>query len=224
MRTYGQYCPIARTSEILAERWTPLIVRNLLFGAETFSTIAGGLPAISRSTLATRLRALERAGVIETTPKQAGRGSLYSLTDAGNDLADTIFSMAAWGERWVEVTPRHCDPGFALWAWCRVQLDRDALPKGRTVVAFQFPDERAGERNYWLLVEDRSAEVCHSDPGGEPQLWVTASSQAFVDWHRGARSWREVTGSGEIHIHGQRELVRAFPRWNLHEPHLSQRH
>ncbi|MEQ8718972.1 MAG: helix-turn-helix domain-containing protein [Acidimicrobiales bacterium] len=219
MRTYGQYCPIARTAEILAERWTPLIVRNLLFGAETFSAIAGGVPAMSRSTLVARLRELERAGVIETRPKPTGRGSLYSLTDGGRDLADTIYAMASWGERWVEIEPRHCDPGFALWAWCRVQLDRDVLPENRVVVAFRFPEERRGERDYWLLVQNRSAEVCHSDPGGDPGLWVESSSQAFVDWHRGARSWRDVTSSGDIRVHGSSDLARSFPRWNLHEPH-----
>ena len=131
MGTYRQYCPIARASEILAERWNPLIVRNLMFGADTFSAIARGVPTMSRSMLLKRLDELERAGVIDVLDRNPdGRGHLYRLTEAGADLAGVIDGLAAWGERWVEVTPERSDPGFALWAWCQVQLDRSALPAG----------------------------------------------------------------------------------------------
>ena len=106
MGTYRQYCPIARASEILAERWNPLIVRNLMFGADTFSAIAGGVPTMSRSMLIKRLHELERAGVIESRPKPDGRGHLYELTEAGADLAGVLDGLAAWGDHWVDVTPR----------------------------------------------------------------------------------------------------------------------
>jgi DNA-binding HxlR family transcriptional regulator len=214
MGTYRQYCPIARASEILAERWNPLIVRNLMFGADTFSAIAGGVPTMSRSMLIKRLDELERAGLIESRPKPNGRGHLYELTEAGADLAGVLDGLAAWGERWVEVTPDRSDPGFVLWAWCQVQLDRSALPAGRVVVAFTFPDERAGNQRYWLLVEHGDAEVCYTDPGGEPDLMVEARSLAFVDWHRGARSWRDVLRSGDVKLIGPTWLRRSFPTWN----------
>jgi DNA-binding HxlR family transcriptional regulator len=110
MGTYHQYCPVARASEILAERWNPLIVRNLMFGADTFSAIARGVPTISRSMLLKRLDELVRAGVIETRRKPAGRGHLYGLTEAGTDLAGVIDSLAAWGERWMEVTTERSIP------------------------------------------------------------------------------------------------------------------
>lgn len=221
MGTYRQYCPVARASEILAERWTPLLVRNLLFGAETFSAIARGVPTMSRSMLLKRLAELEHAGIVRTVPKPDGRGHLYQLTEAGADLSGVITSMAGWGERWLEVTSERSDPGFALWAWCQVQLDRSALPAGRVVVAFVFPDERPGNRRYWLLVEHGDAEVCYSDPGGMPDLFVEARSLAFVDWHRGQRSWRDVLSSGEMRLTGPAWLRRAFPSWNRHVPVLS---
>jgi DNA-binding HxlR family transcriptional regulator len=214
--TYRQYCPIARASEILAERWNPLIVRNLMFGADTFSAIAGGVPTMSRSMLIKRLYELERAGLIHSRPKPGGRGHLYELTEAGADLAGVLDGLAAWGERWVEVTPDHSDPGFALWAWCQVQLDRSALPSGRVVVAFTFPDERPGNRRYWLLVEHGNAEVCYTDPGGDPSLMVEARSLAFVNWHRGERSWRDALRSGDIKLNGPAWLRRSFPTWNSH--------
>ncbi len=221
MGTYRQYCPIARASEILAERWNPLIVRNLMFGADTFSSIAGGVPTMSRSMLSKRLDELERAGLIRSRRKPGTRGHLYELTEAGADLAGVLDGLAEWGERWVDVTRDHSDPGFALWAWCQVQLDRSALPAGRVVVAFTFPDERPGNRHYWLLVEHRDAEVCYTDPGGDPDLMIEARSLAFVDWHRGERSWRDVLRSGDVTLLGPTWLRRSFPTWNHHTPELT---
>ena len=218
MTAYRQYCPIARASEILAERWTPLIVRNLLFGADSFSQIARGVPMMSRSMLVKRLDQLERCGVIDRRPKPRGAGSTYALTEAGRDLAGVIRALADWGDRWLEVTSEHADPGFALWAWCQVQLDRSALPAGRVVVAFTFPDERPGSRRYWLLVDGGEAELCYSDPGGVPDVEVVARSLAFIDWHRGARSWSDAVRAGDIEVHGRRELARALPSWNLRVP------
>jgi hypothetical protein len=146
--------------------------------------------------------------------KPGARGHLYELTDAGADLAGVLDGLAEWGERWVEVTRDHADPGFALWAWCQVQLDRSALPAGRVVVAFTFPDERPGNRHYWLLVEHKDAEVCYTDPGGEPDLMIEARSLAFVDWHRGERSWRDLLRSGDVTLLGPTWLRRSFPSWN----------
>lgn len=218
VRTYRQYCPIARASEILAERWTPLLVRNLMLGAHSFNDLARGVPAMSRSMLVKRLDELEHAGIVRSEPKRNGHGSTYDLTEAGADLASVIEALGEWGERWVEVTTVHADPGFALWAWCQAQLDRSQLPDERTVIAFAFPDEAAGNRYYWLLAEHGDAEVCYSDPGDEPDLFVEAESLAFVDWHRGALSWSLAVRDRRIRVTGSRRLARALPEWNLHQP------
>jgi DNA-binding HxlR family transcriptional regulator len=218
MASYRQYCPIARATEILAERWNLLIVRNLLFGATTFSSISQGVPAMSRSMLSKRLRQLEQAGVIASTPKPAGQGSTYGLTEAGADLVGVIDGLGRWAETWVEVLPEHHDPGFALWAWCQVQLDRSALPDERVVVQFEFPEEAPGNRHFWMLIENRDAELCATDPGGEPGLRVVAESKAFVDWHRGVLPWSTAVRRRAITTAGSRSLVRAFPTWNSHTP------
>jgi DNA-binding HxlR family transcriptional regulator len=219
VRSYGQYCPVARAAEVLAERWTFLIIRNLMFGADTFSALKAGVPQMSRSVLVTRLRELERAEVLRRTPKTGG-GHRYQLTEAGRDLAPVIDALSVWGERWVEIGPEHTDPGFALWAWCEVQLDRDALPDHRVVVAFTFLDQPVGNRHYWLLVEEGDAQVCYSDPGGDPALYVTAESRAFIEWHRGRLDWQRALRSGRIALSGRREYARALPTWNLREPHI----
>ncbi len=218
MTSYRQYCPIARSSEILAERWTPLVVRNMLWGASTFTQIARGVPAMSRSMLIKRLRELERAGVIVSRPKTGGHGSTYHLTPAGRDLADVTDAMAAWATRWLDVTEKHTDPGFALWAWVEFHLAREALPVDRTLVAFEFPDESPGNRYFWLLAEGGHAEVCYTDPGGEPDAHVVAGSEAFVRWHIGEWTWRQALRIGAIEVKGARRTTAAIPTWHVPEP------
>lgn len=204
-------------------RWNLLIVRNLMFGATTFTQIAHGVPHMSRSMLVRRLRELERNGILVATTKDNGQGSTYRLTDAGEDLVGVVDGLAAWATRWVDVRPEHTDPGFALWVWCQVQLNRQALPVERVVVGFTFPDERPGNRRFWLLVEAGDAEVCYRDPGGDPAAEIVARSRAFIDWHRGLLAWNSAVRTGEITVTGRRSVVRALPSWNLLRPHLDPR-
>lgn len=211
MRSYREYCPIARASEIVAERWTPLVIRNLLYGCRSFSDIARGVPAMSRSLLITRLKELQRAGIV----RKADDGT-YELTDAGADLADVIEALRAWGDRWLELTTEHTDPGFVLWSWARYFVAADRLPGQRVLVELTFPDERPTNRRYWLLVEGGAAELCYSHPGGEPDLYVTAASEAFTRWHLGTLPWSGAVADGSIQVLGPPALVRALPTWNCH--------
>ena len=196
MRSYGQYCPIARASEILAERWTPLVIRNLMFGADTFSQIARGVPSMSRSMLATRLRELERAGLRERSEPYAGRGSRYPLTQAGRDLGGVLAALADWGERWVDVGRRTPTPGSRCGPGAWSSSTAPQLPPDRVVVAFDFVDQPPGNRHYWLLVEHGDAQVCYTRPRDEPAVRVAAESAALVDWHRGRLSWASALGRG----------------------------
>jgi DNA-binding HxlR family transcriptional regulator len=198
VRRYGQYCPISRASEILAERWTPLVVRNLLLGCHTFNDIAGGVPGMSRSLLVERLRTLEEAGVIHTTPKTARRGRRYELTESGRALWNVIEPLAAWGEQWVERQPEHTDPSFVLWAWLHVHLRTERLPRRRVVVQFDFPEQPPAYRRFWVLVENGGAELCYSHPKFENDLKVTARSAAFTRWHVGELEWKDAVRARPI--------------------------
>jgi DNA-binding HxlR family transcriptional regulator len=214
VRTYGQYCPIARASEILAERWTPIIVRNLLAGCTTYSQISAGAPGLSRSLLTQRLRLLERVGVVEVRPKPRGRGVVYQLSDAGRDLRDVMSALGTWGERWLELGDEHTNPRLVLWAWCTAYLDRERLPDRRVVVRFEFSDQPADNRRVWLLVDHGDAEVCKHDPGFEEDLIVETDARTFACWHLKRIEWAAAVRSGHIRIKGPRSLAHALPTWN----------
>ena len=214
MRTYGQYCPIARAAEILAERWTPIILRNLLLGATTFGQIADGAPGISRTLLTYRLKELEDAGVISTSPSPTGRGSLYALTRAGRDLNGVMLAMGTWGERWLELGPPHLDPGVVLDSWCRWYLARERLPAQRVVVRFDFPDRPRKGGQLWMIFDGDRTEVCRTNPGFDENLVVTAASKALAEWHLGRLSWADALRAGDIDVAGAKRLASALPTWN----------
>jgi DNA-binding HxlR family transcriptional regulator len=212
VRTYGQYCPIARGAEIFAERWTPLIIRNLYLGCGSFSEILEGAPGLSRTLLSQRLQQLERAGIVETAPKQDGRGHHYKLTSAGHELFTVCQSLGEWGARWLEIAPEHLDPFVALWSMCNA-LRRDRLPDQRLVIRFEFTGRARVER-YWLLIELGDTEICKTNPGVEEDLCITADAEAFIKWHAGQLTWAQAIREGRIQVDGLWALARAFPTWN----------
>jgi len=212
VRTYGQYCPIARGAEIFAERWTPLIIRNLYLGCGSFGEILEGAPGLSRTMLSQRLKQLEWLGVVKSAPKPDGRGHHYELTSAGHDLFTVCQSLGEWGARWLELAPENLDPFVALWSMCNA-LRRDRLPDRRVVIRFDFSGRRRQER-YWLLIELGDTEVCKKYPGLDEDLYITAEAEAFVKWHAGQLTWAQATREDRIQLHGPSWLVRAFPTWN----------
>ena len=214
MRSYGQYCPIARAAEILTERWTPIIVRNLMAGCTTFSEISAGAPGLSPSLLTQRLRLLERAGVVETRPKPSGHGYLYELTESGRDLQPMLRALRDWGERWLELGDEHTNPALVLWAWCTAYLARERLPDYRVVVRFDFADQPADARRLWVLVEDRDAEVCKHHPGFDEDLIVETNARTLALWHTKHIDWTDALRARQIRVTGPRSLARALPTWN----------
>jgi FAD/FMN-containing dehydrogenase/DNA-binding HxlR family transcriptional regulator len=226
MHTYGQFCPIARGSEVLAERWTPIILRNLLLGCSTFNEIAAGAPGLSRALLTRRLHQLERAGVITISPKPDGHGSLYEPTRAGRELWPVLAAIAQWAEQWTDVTPEHSDPEAVLWSWSQAYLRRDLLPERRVVVRFDF-ERRGRPARLWLHVEARDAEICRFDPRfGDDLVVVVNDHVAFARWHLGLVDWAAVLRAGGVEVTGPTELRRALPTWNAsthrHERHRAQ--
>jgi DNA-binding HxlR family transcriptional regulator len=216
VRSYGQYCPIARGAEIFAERWTPIIVRNILMGSATFTEIQRGAPGIPRSLLTQRLALLERQGIIARCPNENGRGARYLPTEAGKGLASVCFALGEWGARWLDVAPEHLDPYIALWSMCN-NLVTDRLPGRRMVVRFEFPRQPKKASRFWMLIDHDSGEVCVTCPGDE-DLVVTADAERFIRWQMGHLSWRDALANSGIRIDGPRQLARSFPTWNSPGP------
>jgi DNA-binding HxlR family transcriptional regulator len=211
VRTYGQLCPIARASEILGMRWTPIIVRNLLLGCETFGEIRAGAPGIPRTLLSERLRLLERYGVVERLPTAGGRGSRYRLTDAGRELQDVVDALGVWGARWLEVAPEHLDAHTVLWSLCR-QADPGALA-GRLVIRFELTDGQP--RRFWVVLEPTQSEVCLKPPGYEEDLVVGTSSEWLANWYMGRISLGQAMHDRLMTVEGPSDRIQAMARLRL---------
>lgn len=213
MSSYGQFCPVAKASEIFAERWTPLIVRELLMGSHRFSGLESGLPGIPRSLLVKRLRSLERAGLVERRLGADGRVSEYHLTPAGQELLPVVERLGEWGQRWVnqDVGPADVEPSLLMWDMRR-RLHLERLPPDRRVV-IQFDFRGLRRRSYWLVVDRREASVCLQHPGFDVDLLVTADTVAMHRVWIGRLRLRDAIANGEVRLDGPSQLVRAFPLW-----------
>jgi DNA-binding HxlR family transcriptional regulator len=229
MKGYGQFCPIAVACEVFAERWTPLIVRELLAGARRFEEIRRCVPLISRSLLAQRLRELEDAGVVTSQPLPSGRGREYQPTRAAEELRAVIDQLGTWGQRWgaSQFDPENLDMTLLMWN-VRRRIDVRRLPARRVVVRFEFrgvPPRLRGFRTCWLVLERKGVDVCLKDPGFEVDLVVDADAATLARVWTGAVSFAEATRSGGLALDGPRDLVRAFPSWLLlsHYAHVDRR-
>jgi len=216
MHGYGQFCPVAVACEVFAERWTPLIVRELFAGSRRFSEIRRGMPLISRALLTQRLRHLEDVGVIESRP--VGRGREYCLSQAGAEFHAIIEGLGNWGQRWVHgrASAENLDASLLLWNMRR-RLAVDRLPDRRVVVRFDFRGVPAGRgpTTAWLVVTRKDVDVCLKDPGHGVDLVVAADLGTFTRVWLGDVSFDQAVRSRRISLEGPRELVRAFPGWLL---------
>ncbi len=209
---YGQFCPVALSSEVLAERWTLLVVRELLAGAHRFNEIRRGVPRLSPTLLKERLRTLERAGIVERVAADNTRGEDYRLTRAGEELRSVVAAIGQWGQRWArDIRPADLDPGWLVWAMHR-RLDTDVMPAGRTVIEIEFSDSPRQPR-FWLVHSRGRVDVCLKDPGFEPSVRVITRVRTMAEVWRGIRPIREEIRSGRLQVQGTPAMRRAFPGW-----------
>ena len=209
--SYGQFCPVAKAMELLDERWTLLLVRELLCGSEHFNDLRRGLPRMSPTLLSQRLQHLARAGVVE---RRDENGVVrYLLTPAGEELRPVVEALGSWGVRWVgELGDEDLDPKLLLWDMHR-NMDLTATPPGRTVIAFRFPDVPRDLRDWWLVVTPQEADVCDADPGHEVAVTITADLRSLVEVWRGDRAWNDAVRAGRLQLDGPESVRRAVPTW-----------
>lgn len=218
---YGHLCPLAKATEILAERWTLLVIRELLSGAKRFNEIRRGVPLVSPSLLAQRLRRLEREGLISREP--SGSGHAYRLTEAGHELAPVIRRLSLWGERWVlgHIDRHRPEAATLMWA-VRRRVDPSAFGQGRTVVQFEFTDQPQAKRYWWLINEPSTVDLCLKDPGFDVALYVVTDLETMADIWVGKRPLSTAISSGSLELSGPARVRRAFSAWLLLSPFVPQ--
>ena len=222
MRTYGQFCPVAVASQVFAERWTPIILRELLSGSHRFNDIRKGMPLISRTLLAQRLRELEDAGVIASHPLRDGRGREYQLTEAGEALRDVVDRLGEWGQKWAnwQFAPENLEVSLLMWAM-KNGIAVNRLPDRRVVVRFDFrgvPARFRHQRTWWLVLERSGVDLCYQDPGHPVDLEVDADLVALGRVWLGHLTFAQALRTGGVRVEGERGLAQAFPTWLLLSP------
>ncbi|HZE09066.1 MAG TPA: helix-turn-helix domain-containing protein [Gemmatimonadaceae bacterium] len=212
MTTYGQFCPVALGAEIFAERWTPLILRELLSGGRRFSDIHRGVPRISRNLLTQRLHALQHSGIIEQIPAQRGHGQEYRLTVGGRELGVVIDALGTWGYRWAskDLRDEHLDPDYLMWTM-RKLIRVDTLPDQRVVLLFRF--RRYSDRLYWLVLHRPDVDLCVFDPGYEVSLEIEASVESLARVCLGQLAVLQAMRDGTVEVHGAPHYRKALSSW-----------
>jgi DNA-binding HxlR family transcriptional regulator len=213
MIDYGQFCTVARGAEVLGELWTPLVVRELLCGSRRFNEIRRGVPRMSATLLTQRLRKLESLGVVER--RRLKGGWEYHLTQAGEELRPVVVGLGHWGARWIgsRLAPKQLDAGFLMWDIRRfAQLDK--FPAGeRVVIHFQFTDAPRGERTWWLVVENLTADLCRDDPGHEVSVVVESTVRALTEIWTGDSDPDQEIVAGHLNVLGAGRRGRTLWRW-----------
>lgn len=202
MTGYGQFCAVARALDVLGERWTLLVVRELLLGASTFTEIRRGLPRIPRATLSARLRALRTAGIVDDD---------YRLTEAGVALAPVVRELARWAVAAESATLTEDDLDTAALTWdIQRRINVEALPERTVVVSIDFTDR---DEKYWLHLSRTDVNLCQQDTGAPVDIWLAAPTMAVTRWWLGERSWAQLLRHPGVHMYGDLALQRQMHRW-----------
>jgi DNA-binding HxlR family transcriptional regulator len=216
-RGYGQACPLAKAAEVLCDRWTLLVIREVMLGSTRFSQFRRGIPMVSPTMLSQRLRELEAAGIIRRRVPAKGKSEKsveYELTPAGQDLGPLVGQLTGWGHRWALARLRKEDlePTYLMWV-AHKTVRTDALGSERVVIAYELLDAAATKRYWWLVIEGKQVDLCFRHPGFEVDLTVRTRLRPFALLSLGKLSPQAAVRSGDVTFDGKAGLVRSFPSW-----------
>jgi DNA-binding HxlR family transcriptional regulator len=214
MKSYGQFCPIAKAAELFCERWTALIIRDLMAGATRFSQLRRGVPLASPTLLSRRLKELAAEGVIERRRAGAGRGWSYHLTPAGREFAPIVEGLGVWGRRWSrrELAKHEINLTLLMWG-LEVGVRADAFGVRRGVVRLTFSDQPDGMRHWWFINEAGRVEMCAEEPGFEVDLYLVTTLPDMIHLYRGDLPLARALEQGRLEVHGAAWARRLLPRW-----------
>jgi len=213
MAGYGQFCPVAKATEVIGEKWTLLVLRELMLGTVRFNEFQRSLSRMSPTLLAKRLRHLEECGIVIRKKISGQKGYEYRLTAAGRELGPLIEVLAVWGMRWArgQLTDDELDVEFLMRELQR-RLQTEYLPDGLTVISLVF-DELAKHKNWWLIIDGDVVDLCTEDPGKDVDLYINSSVRTLVEVWEGDLDIRKALRNGSIKAHGLNHLIRTMPDW-----------
>jgi DNA-binding HxlR family transcriptional regulator len=212
MRSSREYCPIAAGVDILGDRWTPLVIRELMVGACGFNEIHRGIPRVSRTLLSQRLRELERRGLVAHEASRRGRPGVYTLTAAGEALTPIVWAMGHWAAEWLFGDPsdEQCDGLSLIWRTHQLAIAAK-LPQTRTVVHLVLTGH--GGAQGWLDIARPGITVCKDDQGLSVDLALEADTAQMHRWLLGRVPFRDLVTNGHARFLGPSRLAKAFPTW-----------
>lgn len=211
--SYGQFCPVSMASEIFCTRWTALVLREFFCGSTRFSDLRRGLPKMSPALLSKWLKELEAAGLIATDTRPSGI-SEYRLTPMGKELEPVVMALGEWGYRWIEssVSLKNLDPSLLMWDMRR-NIRPDRLPERRCTIQFLYPELVEGDRNWWIVIEKGTVDLCKIDPGHEVDLLIRSSLRSMTSVWMGVTSILAELEAGRIEIDGERQIAGSIGKW-----------
>ena len=210
---YGQFCPIAKATEIIGEKWTLLIIREALMGGSRFNELQRGLSLISPTLLSKRLNDLVEHGLLMKKKISGQRGYEYFPTESCKELLPIIRSLGDWGMRWARSNLTEKDYDVEL---LMLYLKRSVFPEkligNETVIRFKFPDI-AEYPDWWMVVSGKDVDLCVNDPGKEVDVWLTSSVKTMADIWMGDTTYKKATSAGDLKIVGPQALTRNISDW-----------
>lgn len=213
MSEYGQFCPVAKATEIIGEKWTVLILRELLLGSTRFSELQKALSRISPTLLSRRLKLLEQKGLLVKKSPPGQRSAEYRLTACGRELQPLIEHLAVWGMRWArgQMSDDELDVEFLMWDLQR-RLVTDCFPEGETVLCFNF-EELQEHKTWWMVARDSEVDLCTENPGRDVDLYINTSVRTLVEiWHGDIKLGR-AKRDDKLRVHGNAPLSRSMEQW-----------
>ena len=212
MKAYGQFCPLAQATQLLCERWTLLIIRELIAGSSRYSELRKGVPLMSPSLLSQRLKSLVKAGVLRSRREHGVNH--YELTPAGQELRPIVELMGAWGHRWVrsDLSRQDLDAGLLMWDMRR-SVDADVFPDHRVVVQFEYPDAPDGAQHWWLISEAGKIDLCLDDPGHEVDLLIRSPLATMTAIWTCQRTLNDAVTKREVQVMGDPKLAANLQAW-----------
>ena len=185
---YGQFCPIAKATEILGEKWTILIVRELLMGSRRFNELQRGLGIISPALLSSRLKTLEEQGLVVRRKISGQRGFEYFPTEACEGLMPVLVAMGEWGLLWARhnLVEEDFNAEFLMY-YLERSVDPGKLIGDETVIRIEFDDFKPQPR-WWILVEGNNVDVCVKDPGREVDIFFKSRVRTLAEVWMGDRT------------------------------------